>query len=63
MDAAPQDDESVVGDECHIVSGKPNGPRYGPTFPVDELDSFSNLILLCRVHHKMIDDQSETFTA
>lgn len=62
MDATPQDDESVVGDECHIVSGKPNGPRYDPEFPVDQIDSYANLILLCRVHHKMIDDQSETFT-
>ena len=63
MDATLQDDESVVGDECHIISGKPNGPRYDPEFPVDKVDSFSNLILLCRVHHKMIEDQPETFTA
>jgi hypothetical protein len=63
MDATPQDDESVVGDECHIVSSKPDGPRYDPQFPVDQIDFYTNLILLCRVHHKMIDDQSETFTA
>jgi hypothetical protein len=63
MDATSEDDESVVGDECHIVSGKPKGPRYDSEFPVDEIDSYTNLILLCRVHHKMIDDQSETFSA
>ena len=62
MNATPKDGESVVGDECHIVSGKPNGPRYDPKFSVDEIDSYPNLILLCRVHHKIIDDQSETFT-
>jgi len=63
MDATPEDDESVVGDECHIISGKPSGPRYEPEFPIDQVDSYANLILLCRVHHKIIDDQSETFTA
>jgi len=62
MDATPQDNESVVGEECHIISGKPNGPRYNPEFPIDKMDSYPNLILLCRIHHKIIDDQSETFT-
>jgi len=55
--------ESVVGDECHIVSGKGQGPRYDQTFPSDRLDEPENLILLCRVHHKMVDDQHETYTA
>jgi hypothetical protein len=63
MDATPQDDESVVGDECHIVSREPNGPRYDPGFPLEDIDSYQNLILLCKVHHKMVDDQAETFTA
>ena len=63
MDATLQNDYSVVGDECHIVSGKPNGPRYESEFPVDVIDSYSSLILLCRVHHKIIGDQPETFTA
>ena len=63
IDATPQDDESVVGDECHIVSDKSNGPRYDPRFPANEINSFSNLILLCRVHYKMIDDQPERYTA
>lgn len=62
MEASTNSDESVVGDECHIVSGKPNGPRYDPEFPKEKLDSCQNLLLLCRVHHKMIDDQPETFT-
>ena len=56
------DDESVVGDECHIVSAKPQGPRNDPVFPNDRLDEPENLILLCRVHHKMVDDQYETYT-
>lgn len=62
VDATADDDESVVGDECHLVSGKANGPRFDHAFPVDCLDEPDNLILLCRVHHKMVDDQCETYT-
>ena len=57
------DDESVVGEECHIISPRPDGPRHDPSYPPDHLDSYKNLILLCRVHHKMVDDQSDTYTA
>jgi hypothetical protein len=60
--ATPQDDESVVADECHIISPKANGPRHDSSYPPENLDSYDNLILLCRVHHKQIDDQISTFT-
>jgi len=29
---------------------------------IDELDDYENLILLCKVHHKMVDDQPNTYT-
>lgn len=63
LHASQEDRESVVGDECHIVSGAPGGPRHDPNFPPAEIDSLDNLLLLCRVHHKLIDDQAETFSA
>lgn len=63
VDASAADPESVVGDECHINSGAPNGPRHDPALASDQIDGINNLILLCRVHHKLVDDQSETFTA
>jgi hypothetical protein len=63
MSATAKDNESIVGDECHIISGEENGPRYDPDFSKSKIDSYSNLILLCRVHHKGIDDQSATYTA
>jgi hypothetical protein len=56
------DKEAVVGDECHIVSPEDNGPRHDPLFPQIKLDSIDNLILLCKIHHKMIDDQSTTYS-
>jgi hypothetical protein len=63
IDASTEDSESVVGDECHIVSGATYGPRHDPAFASDSIDDLSNLLLLCRVHHKLVDDQPETFTA
>jgi len=62
IDSTGQDDESVIADECHIISSKLNGPRHDPSYPADKLDSCDNMILLCRTHHKMVDDQSATFT-
>lgn len=63
VDRTESDAESVVGEECHIVSGAKNGPRSDAAFPKDNIDDVSNLLLLCCVHHKMIDDQCETYTA
>ena len=62
IDPTETDTESVVGDECHIISGAKNGPRSDPDYPRSKIDDLSNLILLCRVHHKQVDDQVETYT-
>jgi hypothetical protein len=56
------DDEAIIGEECHIVAREINGPRGNSPLPIDERDKPGNLILLCRNHHKKIDDQSNTFT-
>lgn len=62
IDATAVADRSVVGEECHVVSGKSQGPRHDPAFSADRLDEPENLLLLCRIHHKMADDQYETYT-
>ncbi len=62
INATTLDDESVIGDECHIASRQANGPRHAVSIPEDKIDSYNNLILLCHVHHKMVDDQHETYT-
>lgn len=56
------DDETIIGEECHIVAREVNGPRGNSPLPIDERDKPANLILLCRNHHKEIDDQLNTFT-
>ena len=63
MDAIHKDQESIIGEECHIVARKPKGPRGTAALPLDKRDEIDNLILLCRIHHKQIDDQVNTYTA
>lgn len=53
------DDPSVFGEEAHIIGKAKNGPRAKR---IADIDTYSNLILLCRKHHKQIDDQVEHFT-
>ncbi|MFE3861103.1 HNH endonuclease [Streptomyces goshikiensis] len=55
------DDHAVVGDMAHIVAHSMGGPRGGVPFAGDR-DHHSNLVLLCRVHHKVVDDQVNGWT-
>lgn len=60
LDETPVSAASVVGEEAHLVARSPGGPRYAP-LPDNEVDDIDNLVLLCRVDHKRIDDQVEEF--
>ncbi len=42
-----------VGQECHIISSKPSGPRY--VQDLNDYNNYDNLILLCANHHREID--------
>lgn len=53
---APSSTEPVVvGEEAHIVAEEDNGPRGDPSMPESERNAYPNLVLLCGVHHKLID--------
>lgn len=52
----------VLGQECHIRSPKINGPRYTSGYSPEKLHIPENLILLCRDHHKEIDDFPDKYT-
>ena len=62
IEETPHDPESVVGEECHISSRSPIGPRFNVSLAADQIDGLGNLVLLCATHHKMVDDQFETYT-
>jgi hypothetical protein len=56
-DASETDDPTLVGENCHIVADKDDGPRGDPTMSVEDRNRYANLILLCCTDHKIIDDQ------
>ena len=56
FDESEADTPTLVGENCHVISEKDGGPRSDPSVPSDQIDSYSNLILMCRNHHKVIDD-------
>ena len=53
---AEPDPAVVVGEECHIVSEKPDGPRYRP-LELAQVNAYDNLILLCPSDHEIVDKQ------
>jgi hypothetical protein len=53
--------DSLIGDECHIVAQSKDGPRGNINENI-EIDGLDNLILLCKNHHKSIDDEPNTYT-
>lgn len=62
MDASETDDESLVGEACHIVARDPSSSRGNSLLSPKQRDKYANLILLCRVHHKLVDDQPNTYS-
>jgi hypothetical protein len=56
------DNESIIGDEAHIVAKSPDGPRGISELTPKERDEYDNLVLLCRKHHKIVDDQHIFYT-
>jgi hypothetical protein len=61
-DPTETDDESLIGEICHIVAESGLGPRGDSELTAVQRDKYSNLVLLCRNHHKLVDDQVGTYT-
>lgn len=52
---------TVTGEICHIRAHRPGGPRFDPEQPAAERHAFENLLLMCPIHHKVIDSVPETY--
>ena len=48
-----------LGQECHIVSSKPSGPRFRP---LEDYETYENHIILCANHHIEIDTNESIYT-
>lgn len=56
------DSPSLLGFMAHIVGENPGSARYNADMPIEEKNSYNNLLLLCGSCHKKIDDQENTYT-
>jgi hypothetical protein len=53
---------SIVGEICHIKGDKSGAARYDSDQSNEQRHGFDNLILLCNVHHKIVDDDDTAYT-
>jgi len=51
----------IIGEICHIKAKNAEGPRFESGQSDEERNDYENLILLCRSHHKIIDDQPDNY--
>ncbi len=58
-----QQQSSIIGDECHIVGQRAGSARNEDFGNSIQMHSYTNLILLCKNHHKLIDDQTTLYTS
>jgi hypothetical protein len=49
-----------LGEVCHIIGKKQGSARYQE---FGEKESYDNAILLCNVHHKLVDDNPNLYTS
>lgn len=56
MNISETDDASVIGEVAHIVAKEHGGPRGDSLLTSEQRDKYDNLILMCSIHHKIIDD-------
>lgn len=63
--SAPIFEESatVTGEICHIRAQSPGGPRFDATQTEEARQTYDNLILLCRRHHKVVDSEPKLYPA
>jgi hypothetical protein len=57
-----EDQGFVTGNVCHIKARSKRGPRYDAAESMDERHNFSNLMLLCARHSRLIDSDLQTYT-
>lgn len=53
---------AITGDVCHIKAASPGGPRFDPGQTDTERHAFENLVLMCKVHHQVVDRNPVRFT-
>lgn len=57
------DHDVVIGEMSHIHARSSGGPRNDAEMEEDEREAYSNLIVLCRNHHQLVDGAPDEFPA
>jgi hypothetical protein len=52
----------VIGRICHIKGRKPSSSRYDPQQTNADRHAFNNLVLMCPIHHDIIDADEASYT-
>lgn len=53
---------TLTGEICHIKGKKKESSRYDPNQSDEERHEYDNLVLMCPLHHKIIDDDTGSYT-
>jgi hypothetical protein len=61
-DPTPEDDAAIVGEVAHIIADSRQGPRGRENLSEADRQKHTNLILLCRKHHRIVDLQVNTYS-
>jgi hypothetical protein len=56
------DGQVLLGEAAHIKAEGSGGPRYDADQTAEERRGYDNLILLCLIHHKFVDDDPIAYT-
>jgi hypothetical protein len=55
------DGKLLLGEQAHIVSRSPEGPRGVSPLTIEDRDRYHNLILLCPTHHELVDKAPDEY--
>lgn len=53
---------TLTGEVCNIRAQSEGGPRYDPKQSTEARHAFANLMLLCSVHHRIVDGEPRIYT-
>lgn len=62
IDPTEQDPAATTGYAAHQVAHSPDGPRGEGDVPIQDRDTYENMILLCGDCHRIVDGQPKTYS-
>lgn len=54
---------TILAEVCHIHAQSTGGPRFNPAQTDEDRHAIENLVVMCRVHHKVIDENISVYSA